>query len=314
MTVPWLMGAVIALVVAAVLTPLVRALATRIGAVDLPAQRRVHHKATATGGGLAIFVAFWMAAALAGGLRDHAVVGILAGSAFLAVLCLVDDMYHLSPAPRFLGQIVVAMIALQWGVRVEGVTNPLALFGGSDYLSLGIWSGPLTVAWIVFMTNAINWIDGLDGLAAGVCALAAGTLAVMAINAGLTQVGILSAAAAGACLGFLPYNFTPASIFMGDTGAMFLGYLLACVSVTGAFKSTAVLAVFVPVLVLGIPIYDTLSTTIRRAVNGRSIYTADRTHLHHRLLARGFSQQQTVLLIYGLTALLCGMALWLWLR
>ena len=311
---PWLVAPVVALVVAAVLTPLVRAVATRIGAVDLPEERRAHHKPTATAGGVAIFIAFWVAAALSGSLQDPATVGILVGSAFLAVLCLVDDIYHLSPAPRLLGQIVVAMIALQWGVRVAGVTNPLALFGGSAYLSLGAWSGPVTVVWIVFMTNAINWIDALDGLAAGVCALAAGTLAVMAISAGMTDVGVLSAAAAGACLGFLPYNFTPASIFMGDTGAMFLGYLLACVSVTGALKSTAVLAVFVPVLVLGVPIYDTLSTATRRAVNGQPIYTADRTHLHHRLLARGFTQRQTVLLIYGLTAVLCSVALWLWLR
>ncbi len=311
---PWLVGLIVALVLAAVLTPVVRAGAARIGLVDLPEQRRVHDKPVPTAGGLAIFVAFWLAVAAAGGLGDPTTVGILIGSALLAALCLVDDIYHLSPAPRFLGQIIVALIALQWGVRVEGLTNPLALFGGTSYLALGASAGPLTVLWIVFMTNAINWIDGLDGLAAGVCALCAGTLAVMALSMGMSQVGVLGAAAAGACLGFLPYNFNPARIFMGDTGAMFLGYLLACVSVTGAFKSTAALAVFVPMLVLGVPIYDALSTTIRRAVNGKPIYNADRTHLHHRLLARGFSQKQTVVLIYGLTAALCGAALWLWLR
>jgi len=312
--VPWLLGCVVALTLAAVLTPLVRAVAGRIGALDRPEDRRVHPKPTATAGGLAIFVAFWIAVAVVGGLTDHTTAGILLGSIFLAGLCLIDDIYRLSPAPRFVGHIVVAMIALQWGVRVEGVTNPVVLFGGSDYLSLGLWSGPVTVIWIVFMINAINWIDGLDGLAAGVSALAAGTLAVMALSVGMSQVGILGAALAGACLGFLPYNFSPASIFMGDTGAMFLGYLLACLSVAGAFKSTAILAVFVPILVLGIPIYDTLSTTLGRIKNGKPIYNADRSHLHHRLLARGFSQTQTVLLIYGLTAILCGTALWMWLR
>ncbi len=311
---PWLLGCVVALALAAVLTPVVRTVARRIGAVDRPEDRRVHAKPTATAGGIAILVAFWVAVAGVGGLSDHTTTGILLGSLFLASLCLIDDIYRLSPAPRFVGHIVVAMIALQWGVRVEGVTNPLVLFGGSDYLGLGAWSGPVTVIWIVSMINAINWIDGLDGLAAGVSALAAGTLAVMAISAGMSQIGILGAALAGACLGFLPYNFTPASIFMGDTGAMFLGYMLACISVTGALKSTAILAVFVPLLVLGIPIYDTLSTTWGRIKNGKPIYNADRSHLHHRLLARGFTQIQTVLLIYGLTAILCGIALGLWLR
>ncbi|MCK4324286.1 MAG: undecaprenyl/decaprenyl-phosphate alpha-N-acetylglucosaminyl 1-phosphate transferase [Armatimonadetes bacterium] len=311
---PWLLGGIVALTLAAVLTPVVRAVAKRIGALDRPEDRRVHHKPTATAGGLAIFVAFWIAVAVVGGLANHTAAGILLGSVFLAGLCLLDDIYRLPPAPRFVGHIVVAMIAWQWGVRVAGVTNPLVLFGGSDYLALGLWSAPLTVVWIVFMINAINWIDGLDGLAAGVSALAAGTLAAMAISVGMSQVGILGAALAGACLGFLPYNFSPASIFMGDTGAMFLGYLLACLSVTGAFKSTAILAVFVPILVLGIPIYDTLSTTLGRIKNGKPIYNADRSHLHHRLLARGFSQTQTVLLIYGLTAILCGTALWMWLR
>lgn len=310
----WLLSVLVAAVAAVALTPIVRLISVRLGAVDRPGQRRVHQKPIPTGGGLAIFVAFWAAVALTGGLHDRATVGILIGSGFLVCLCLIDDLYHLPPAPRFLGQVVVAMIALQWGVRIEGVTNPLVLFGGSNYLSLGLWSGLLTVLWIVFMTNAINWIDGLDGLAAGVCALSAGTLAAMALTAGMSQVSILGAAAAGACLGFLPYNFSPASIFMGDTGAMFLGYMLACISVTGALKSTAALAVFVPVLVLGIPIYDTLSTTVRRARNGKPIYGADLTHLHHRLLARGLSSMQTVLLIYGLTAALCGSALWLWLR
>ncbi len=311
---PWLLGCIVALALAAVLTPPVRLLAERIGALDRPEDRRVHQKPTPTAGGLAIFVAFWIAVVVASGLPNHTTAGILLGSVFLAALCLIDDIYRLPPAPRFLGHIVVATIAWQWGVRITGVTNPLVLFGGSDYISLGVWSAPVTVVWIVFMINAINWTDGLDGLAAGVSALAAGTLAVMAISVGMTQVGILGAAVAGACLGFLPYNFYPASIFMGDTGAMFLGYLLACLSVTGAFKSTAILAVFVPLLVLGIPIYDTLTTTLGRIKNGKPIYTADRSHLHHRLLARGLSQTQTVLLIYGVTAMLCGIALWMWFR
>ena len=315
LVVSWLVSLIVALLLALLLTPIVEKIALRVGAVDRPGERRVHHRTTATAGGLAIFAAFWLAIAVT---RDASqmpgIGGIWWGALLLVAICLVDDIWGLPAAPRFVGQIIVATIAVYGGVRITGITNPLAWWGGSQYLALGYWSGPLTVLWIVFMTNAINWLDGLDGLAAGVCALAAGTLTIMAITAEMYAVAILGAAAAGACLGFLRYNFTPARIFMGDSGAMFLGFLLACIAVVGAFKSTAVVAVVVPLLVMGLPIYDTLSTTFQRVKNGKPIYNADRTHLHHRLLDRGLTVTQTVLLCYAVTAGLCVLALGLWLH
>ncbi len=311
----WLVAVIVALLLALLLTPAVVKIAPRIGALDRPEVRRVHHEITPTAGGVAILVAFWLAVVAAGGSElGPEIVGVLVGSLLLAIICLVDDIRGLHPAPRLVGQIIVATIALYGGVRIVGITNPLALWGGSPYLDLGLWAGPLTVFWIVFMINAINWLDGLDGLAAGVCALAAATFTIMALTGGMQPVAVLAAAVVGACLGFLRYNFSPARIFMGDTGAMFLGYLLACISVMGTFKSTAAVAVFVPVVVMGVPIYDTLSTTFQRMIKGKPIYNADRTHLHHRLLDRGLSVTQTVLIYYAVTAILCTVALGLWLR
>jgi len=311
----WLVALIVALLLALLLTPAVEKIAPRIGALDRPERRRVHHKITPTAGGLAIFVAFWLALAVIGTSQQiPGVGGVFLGSLLLGAICLVDDIWGLHPAPRLLGQVIAALIALQGGVRIEGVTNPLVLWGGSPYIALGRWSGPLTIFWIVFMINAINWLDGLDGLAAGVCALAGGTLTAMAIIGGMPLVAMMGAAAVGACLGFLRYNFSPARIFMGDTGAMFLGYVLACISVVGAFKSTAVVAVFVPLLIMGVPIYDTVSTTFQRMINGKPIYNADRSHLHHRLLDRGLTVTQTVLIYYAVTAVLCAVALGLWLH
>jgi len=311
--VSWLVSLIAALLLALLLTPVVERIAPRIGALDHPEVRRVHHKITPTAGGLAIFTAFWLAVVAVGFSQSTPeIVGVLVGSLLLVAICLVDDIHGLHPAPRLVGQIIAATIAVYAGVRIVGITNPLALRGGNPYLALGRWSGPLTVLWIVFMINAINWLDGLDGLAAGVCALAAGTLTIMAATSGMLPVAVIGAAIAGACLGFLPYNFSPARIFMGDTGAMSLGYLLACISVMGTFKSTAAVAVFIPVLVMGVPIYDTLSTTFQRMISGKPVYNADRTHLHHRLLDRGLSVTQTVLLYCGLTAVLCLAALGLW--
>jgi len=311
--VSWLLALLVGLVLALLLTPIVEKIAPRIGALDRPALRHVHEKVTPTGGGLAIFAAFWLAVVVSGAFRHTPeIVGIFVGSVVLVAVCLADDIRKLHWAPRLASQIIVAIIVVHWGVQIEGITNPLALWGGGPYLALGRWSGPLTVFWIVFMINAINWIDGLDGLAAGVCAIAAATFTIMAISGGLGVVGVLGAAIAGACLGFLPYNFSPARIFMGDTGAMFLGYMLAYISISGPFKSTTVLAVLVPFLVMGVPIYDTLITGIKRIAQGKPVYNADRTHLHHRLLDRGLSVTQTVLIYYAITGVLCALALGLW--
>ncbi len=309
-----LVGAGIALVCSLLLTPVVQRLAQRTGIVDRPSERRVHKRLVPTAGGVAIYIAFWLAVAAVAWPPGRTQLGMFIASTLLLLLCLLDDIYSLHPAPRLIGQFLVAVIAFQWGVRIEGLTNPLALLPGQHYLAVGWLSGPLTVLWIIFVINAINWLDGLDGLAAGVCAIAATTLTIMAASAHMPTVAVMGAALAAACLGFLPYNFAPARIFMGDTGAMFLGFVLACISVIGAFKSTTVLAVVVPLLVLGVPLGDAVVTVFRRARRRQPIYNADKSHFHHRLLARGLSMTQAVLVIYAISIALCAVALGIWFR
>ena len=191
-------------------------------------------------------------------------------------------------------QILCALLVIPFGVRIEFLTDP---FHPGHMIYLGLWAAPLTVLWIVGVTNAINWIDGLDGLAAGVCAIAAMTLALMAVQSGQPALALLAASLCGSLLGFLRYNFNPAKIFMGG-GALFVGFTLAAIAAAGAFKVAAAMAIMVPILVLGVPIFDTAFVIIRRFLSGHPIYQADKSHLHHRLLARGFTHRQTVVILY----------------
>lgn len=305
----------IAAVVALALTWPVRSLALKIGAVAHPGGRHVHQNVMPTAGGLAIFAGFWVAFLALHGRLDRPVVGMLAGGLLLLIICLIDDIKNLSPVLRLVAQFIVALIAFYGGVQMRGLTNPLSAFGTYSYIKLYWLSAPLTILWIMVITNAMNWLDGLDGLVAGVAAMAGLTI-MIGTGAAATPMAVMTAVAAGAlagaCLGFLPFNFNPARIFMGDTGAMFLGYMLACISVIGPFKSATAIAVLVPLLVLGVPIFDTVSAVIRRLREGRSPLSADRGHIHHRLLDRGLSMRQAVLFIYALTALLCMVALLLW--
>lgn len=309
----WL-ALLIAAGVALALTWPVRLLALRIGAVAYPGGRHIHQQVMPTAGGLAIFFGFWIAFLLLHGTLARPVGGMLLGAAILLVICLIDDIKNLSPVLRLVAQFLVALIAYHGGVQMQGLTNPLSAFGTYSYLKLYWLSAPLTILWIMVITNAMNWLDGLDGLVAGVAAMAGLTIMIGTGGAGpMAVLTVLAAGAlAGACLGFLPFNFNPARIFMGDTGAMFLGYMLACIAIIGPFKSATAIAVFVPLLVLGVPIFDTLSAIIRRLREGRSPLSADRGHIHHRLIDRGMSMRQAVLFIYALTALLCMVALLLW--
>lgn len=303
-----------ALLLALLITPLMMRLSPRIGAVAAPGDRHVHSKPTPTAGGVAIFVAVWLPIYLINHDNMGPLTGIFVGSVVLLVICMVDDIVGLPALPRLVGQIGVAVLVYMWGVKISGVTDPLSVFGTYRYLALGWFSGPVTVLWIVLVVNAMNWLDGLDGLAAGVSAIAAATLAFIAWPTNFLFVAIPALAVTWACLGFLPYNFNPARIFMGDTGAMFLGYMLASLAVSGAFKAPTALAVFFPLLVLGVPIYDSISTICKRLSQGKSIYEADQQHLHHRLLNRGLSTRQAVLVIYALTAILCIVAILLWMK
>jgi UDP-GlcNAc:undecaprenyl-phosphate GlcNAc-1-phosphate transferase len=307
-----LLALLIAAVVALALTWPVRSLAFKIGAVAHPGGRRIHQQPTAQAGGLAIYAGFWVALLVLTWPLRPPFTGILVGSGLLLVMCLVDDIKNLSPVLRLVGQFLVALIAFAGGVAVHGLTNPLGAMGTYHYIALGWWSAPLTILWIMAITNALNWLDGLDGLVAGVAALAGLTIMVGAGTTGIPLVAIAAGALAGGCLGFLPFNFNPAKIFMGDTGAMFLGYMLACIAVIGPFKIATAVAVLVPLLVLGVPIFDTVTGIIRRLAAGKSPLVADRGHIHHRLIDRGLSVRQAVLCIYLLTAMLCVVALVLW--
>jgi UDP-GlcNAc:undecaprenyl-phosphate GlcNAc-1-phosphate transferase len=296
----------IALTIAYLVTPLVIKLAHRVGAIDVPKDnRRVHKVPTPRLGGIAIFIGF-MAAVLVIFKMDTRLISVLAGGVVIVIMGYFDDIKPLSAKVKLLVQIMAAAIVMYGGVKINMVTNPLSyIYEGADpYIRLGIWSYPLTLVWIVGITNAINLIDGLDGLAAGVSTISALTLTVVAIFLDQSYIALLAATLAGATIGFLPYNFNPAKIFMGDTGALFLGYMLSVLSVMGVVKSAAALSILVPIFAIGLPIFDTFMAIIRRALSGKPFMEADKGHLHHKLLDIGLSQKQAVLTLYSISAVL----------
>ncbi len=295
-----------ALVTTLALTPLVRLVGVRWGIVAHPGGRHVHKGVVPRIGGVAMFLGFAAAVLIdylgerfwgwqEGMLRvGRPMFGVLAGIAVIFAVGVLDDIIELKPGQKLLGQLAAAGVVIACGVRISFISNP---FGGGIVL-LGVLSVPVTLFWIVGFANVINLIDGLDGLAAGVSGIAALSFLVLAAQSNVLAAGILAAALMGACIGFLRYNFHPASIFMGDSGALFLGFTLACVSLLGVMKSVAAITLVVPLLIIGVPIFDTLSAIIRRSRHGQPIQAADKGHIHHRLLGRGFNQRQTVLIIY----------------
>ena len=295
----------LAMFVSYVLTPYIKKLAFKIGAVDRPDNRKVHKKIMPRLGGLAIYIAF-MIGCVASMEITWDIFGILLGGTLIVSLGVADDVYQLPAKVKLLGQIAAACVLVIFDIRIEWVNNPL---GGYFYLDM--LSIPFTIFWVISFTNVVNLIDGLDGLAAGVSAIASLTVILVAVQMGYFHVAILTAALAGAIIGFIRYNFNPATIFMGDTGSMFIGYMLAAISVYGAVKTAATIALIVPAIALGLPILDTAFAIMRRYVNGRPIFQPDKGHLHHRLLATGMSHKETVLFMYGITAVLCiGAVLW----
>lgn len=282
----------VALMATYLLTPYVKELAIRVGAMDAPDARKVHTRPIPRMGGLAIYAGFILAC-LASLHVNWEILGLMLGGTVILAVGIVDDMKQISPKAKLLGQIAAAGVLVLFGIRIEWLTNP---FGGMIYLSY--LSIPLTIFWVVGLTNTLNLIDGLDGLAAGVSTIASFTILLVAAQQNFWTVAILTAALAGSALGFLQHNFNPAKIFMGDTGSMFLGYMLAAVSVLGTVKSAATIALVVPAVALGLPIMDTAFAIIRRYLSGQPIFKPDKGHLHHRLLAMGLSQRQAVLLMY----------------
>lgn len=295
----------VAFIVANLVTPLVMKFAKQVGAIDVPDEKRHIHKApTPRMGGLAIFLGFLLSVLVFANITPQ-VRGILIGAILIVVVGAIDDVLNLNAWLKFGVQIIAAVIAVLSGVLINVVSNPLLITNGQA-LTIGVLSVPVTILWIVGVTNSVNLIDGLDGLACGVSTIASlSMLAVsMLVSDANSNVAIILAALCGACLGFLPFNLNPAKIFMGDTGALLLGYILATVSVIGMFKFYAIITFILPVLALAVPLLDTVFAFTRRMLNGQSPFTADRGHFHHRLLDIGLNQKQAVAVLYAVSAIL----------
>ena len=318
---PLLVAAAIGLVVAYLCTPAVAWTATLCGVLARPGGRHIHARPVPRLGGLAVYAAF--VAAVVVGLTvgrpihvlvrshvviatipytpsiDHPILGLLLGATLVTLLGVVDDARGLSPLVKLAGQVLAAAVLLPFGVGMDVLTNPL---GGMFFV--GPLGAVVTVVWIVALCNVMNLIDGVDGLAVGIAAIAGGTLLIASFLHGDVATAILNAALVGATLGFLPYNFNPARIFLGDTGSMLLGYLLGALSVLGTYKSYTALSLLIPLAALGVPVADTALAIARRWRSRQPIFQADTGHVHHVLLRHGLSQRQTVGVLYLVTAVL----------
>jgi UDP-GlcNAc:undecaprenyl-phosphate GlcNAc-1-phosphate transferase len=291
--------------VALLATPLVARMARRLGVVNHPRDRDLHERPTPGLGGLAILAAA-VVAALLFLPNDRETRGIIGGAVAIALIGAADDAIEggLPPSVKLVGQFAAALIPVMSGVRVENVTLPFV-----DPIDLGGWSYALTLVGMVAVMNVVNFTDGVDGLASGVCTIAAATFAVIALSLDRDAAGVLAALTAGAAVGFLFHNFHPASIFMGDAGSNLLGLLLACVAIQGVLKTAAVVALFFPLVILAVPALDATFVIAKRIKYRRPVYGADREHFHHRFANIGFSQRRTVLYLYGWTLSLAALAL-----
>jgi UDP-GlcNAc:undecaprenyl-phosphate/decaprenyl-phosphate GlcNAc-1-phosphate transferase len=279
------------------ITPIVKKLAFRLGATDSPDKRKVHEKVMPRMGGLAIYITFLIGLIISNPDSPYHW-AIITGSVIIVITGILDDIYNLAARVKLVSQIAAALVVVVWGgIDVDFINLP---FDGK--LQFGVLSIPITILWIVGVTNAINLIDGLDGLAAGVSSIALISISGMAIVMGDVYVMTIGFILLASTLGFLVYNFHPAKIFMGDTGALFLGYMIAVLSLLG-FKNVTFISFIVPIIILGVPMTDTLFAIIRRLVNKTPLAAPDKSHLHHRLLEHGFTHRQTVLLIYAISAM-----------
>ncbi len=302
------------LILSLLLTPLVSNIGARFGIVDRPSNRKVHNVPIPRIGGVAIFLSFLLpltACLFYSGQLKGRFFGVegfwlLAGAAVVFLMGLVDDIFRLRPGVKFAVQILAALMACHGGLRICDISLPWRLS-----FQLGWFSIPVTVFWFLLVVNAINLIDGLDGLAAGVSLFVCLALLLLGIMRANYQLAISLAALAGASLGFLFFNFNPASIFMGDSGSYFLGFMIAALSISGAVKSQATVAILIPVVALGVPLFDTILAPIRRFIVGKDLFMPDKGHIHHKLLALGLTQRRVVLVMYAGTACLGILALML---
>lgn len=288
---------IIGLVVTFIATPIVKRLAIRIGAIDRPNERKVHATLMPRLGGLAIYIGvvasvWWM-------VDDYKeILAIMIAATVVLITGIIDDRIELRPLVKLMGQLLAAVIVVYFGMQMEFIHLP---FSGADTFNFGILSIPISILWIVGVTNSINLMDGLDGLASGVTAIATATMLILAIMMGNVPVIILASALLGSLIAFLFFNFHPARIFMGDSGSLFLGFMMAVLSLLG-FKQATFASLILPILVLGVPLSDTLFAILRRVANNRPISSPDKQHLHHCLLNLGLSHRKTVLIIYGISA------------
>ena len=324
-----IVSALLAALVTMALTPPVRRWAEKRGAIDQPDARRINTAPLPRAGGIAIFLGILVAVLVTVTVRQFSrsgqhtwnpqVAGVLLALGFIGVAGLIDDLKNLSAKWQALAIVGAGLILFAFGVRIEGITNPLGGTIGLKYNPNLNWhafsagfSALVTIVWVFLVTKTVDAIDGVDGLAAGVCAISAITLSLMAAQLHTPEgptLALLAAATTGACLGFLRYNYHPAKIIMGTVGAQVLGLMLAAISILGAFKVAAAVSVLVPVLVLGVPIFDFTHVIARRLLARAPLTVADKRHLHHRLLERGWSQPQVVWFIYSVAILLCMTAL-----
>ena len=323
---------VLAFVVTFVATPYTIKIAKKVGAVDIPKdERRMHKKSMPKFGGPAVILGFLVSTIYLlivmsmektinlFGLEEYwkKLLGFLVGIGIISAFCVVDDIKTIKPITKLIGQVLAGIAVVIAGIRIEGVTLPFLNFPEMHQVTSVI----LTIAWVVIVTNAINLIDGLDGLSSGISVISAVSLLIIFVLNGSSMVSvILITALAGALVGFLPFNFSPAKTFIGDTGSNFLGYSLAIISILGSAKTYTAAVIVLPLIVLGLPIFDTLFAIIRRIIRGKSIkavFKADKGHLHHKLVARGYNQKQAVLILYGISAIfgifaviLCDSGIW----
>ena len=306
----------VAAVLALLLVPAAEWIARRIGAMDIPNERSLHLTPTPKLGGLAILIGVLVAGILflplGDGPRGEATRAILLGAVAIAAIGVADDVWDLHAAIKLLGQIAATIIPVSAGVTVTAFTVPFlggVEPGGVELVGAIDLGEVLTVIGIVAVVNIINLTDGVDGLAAGVCVISAAALAVIALSLDRNAAGILAALTAGGALGFLRHGFPPASSFMGDTGSNLLGFLLGCIAIQGALKTNAVVALFLPLIVLTVPILDTSFVVAKRIKYRRPIYKADRSHFHHRMANLGFSQRRTLAYLYAWALVMAGLAL-----
>ncbi|TYO94796.1 MraY family glycosyltransferase [Desulfallas thermosapovorans] len=306
----YILPLVLALVLGYLVTPGVRVLAVKAGALDHPDPRKVHNGVMPRMGGLAVYLAFVPGVLLLRYLFPGAVLpvwGLIAGATVMLLVGVLDDIRGISPRVKLLGQVVAALVVIAFDIQIHYITNPLT----GQMLFLGLLSIPITVFWVVAVTNAVNLIDGLDGLAGGVSCIAALTMAAVAWTqghifgvGGMPEMIMLALVLVAAVTGFLKHNFHPATIFLGDSGSLFLGFTLAVMSIMSLTKSATAVSVIIPLVILGVPLLDTFFAVIRRYNKHKPIFQPDREHLHHQLMAMGLSHRQTVLVIYAISAFL----------